>query len=194
MAREEHSRSELTMETISASISRPVPTGCCPPFDPAAWRDREQLVWSEEPFVTARVRTFFHVPLGFGRRVVEIQKLIEAVGAAPAEPLMLCDEESRFATQLYVHVTKPVPGAKMACLSGTFLTKVFEGPYRDARLWVKEMHALATARGTVIERLYFAYTTCPTCAKAYGKNYVVGFARVNAPGATPAALVRGEPG
>jgi len=26
--------------------------------------------------------------------------------------------------------------------------------------------------------MYFFYTTCPTCAKHYGKNYVVGVAKV----------------
>ena len=66
----------------------------------------------------------------------------------------------------------------MASLSGTFLTKVFEGPYSDARRWAKEMTALVAARGRQLEKLYFAYTTCPACAKAYGKNYVIGFAQV----------------
>jgi hypothetical protein len=37
------------------------------------------------------------------------------------------------------------------------------------------------ARGRTLERLYFGYTTCPKCAKAYGKNYVVLFAKVSAP-------------
>ncbi|WP_455707283.1 hydrolase [Mesorhizobium sp. ORM8.1] len=27
--------------------------------------------------------------------------------------------------------------------------------------------------------VYFFYTTCPKCAKAYGKNYVVGIATVD---------------
>ena len=29
-----------------------------------------------------------------------------------------------------------------------------------------------------LRKLYFFYTTCPKCAKHYGKNYVVGFAEV----------------
>lgn len=147
-------------------------------FDPSAWRDREELVWKDEPFVTDHVRSFFHIPLGFGKHVVTMQKLIDAAGAAPAEPLLLCDDGSLFGTELLIHVTKPVLGARMAYLSGTFLTKVFEGPYSNARRWVKEMNALVAARGKELERLYFAYTTCPACAKAYGKNYVIGFARL----------------
>jgi hypothetical protein len=34
-------------------------------------------------------------------------------------------------------------------------------------------------RGKKLEKLYFAYTTCPGCAKVYGKNHVVLFARVS---------------
>jgi hypothetical protein len=30
-----------------------------------------------------------------------------------------------------------------------------------------------------LKKLYFSYTTCPKCAKAYGKNYVVLFAQIN---------------
>ena len=34
------------------------------------------------------------------------------------------------------------------------------------------------ARGKELRRLLFFYTTCPKCAKAYGKNYVVLLAEV----------------
>ena len=29
-----------------------------------------------------------------------------------------------------------------------------------------------------VQKLYFFYTTCPKCAKVYGKNYVVLLAQV----------------
>jgi hypothetical protein len=29
-----------------------------------------------------------------------------------------------------------------------------------------------------IEKIYFYYTTCPKCAKLYGKNYTVIFAKI----------------
>lgn len=38
-------------------------------------------------------------------------------------------------------------------------------------------------KGRTLEKLYFGYTTCPKCAKAYGKNYVVLFAKVGEPAA-----------
>jgi len=66
-----------------------------------------------------------------------------------------------------------VPGASMATLSGTFLAKVFEGPYKDIRRWICEMGKYVESKNKRLKRLLFYYTTCPKCAKKYGKNYVV---------------------
>lgn len=66
----------------------------------------------------------------------------------------------------------------MAKLTGTYVTKVFEGPYRDAGRWVQEMESYVNSTGQQLRRLFFFYTTCPKCAKAYGKNYVVAFAEI----------------
>jgi len=66
----------------------------------------------------------------------------------------------------------------MASISGTFLTKVFEGPYQNVGKWVEEMKGYVKGKGKNLKKMYFSYTTCPNCAKAYGKNYVVLFAQV----------------
>jgi hypothetical protein len=157
-------------------------TGCCPPFDPAPWQDRE-ITWHDKPFVKDHVTCLFHVPLNMGRIVMKDMALIEAAHAASDKPLMLSDEQSPWGADLYIEVKKLVPGATMAQLSGTFLTRVFEGPFRDAGRWAQEMTRDVAARGRTLEQLYFGYTTCPRCAKAYGKNYVVLFAKV-----TPVAV------
>ncbi len=73
---------------------------------------------------------------------------------------------------------KDVPGAEMARVSGTFLAKVFEGPYKDIRNWIGQMKKYIASKGRDIEKMYFFYTTCPKCAKHYGKNYVVLLAKV----------------
>jgi hypothetical protein len=39
-----------------------------------------------------------------------------------------------------------------------------------------ERHVEQKARQ--LDTMYFFYTTCPRCAKHYGKNYVVGVAKV----------------
>lgn len=49
------------------------------------------------------------------------------------------------------------------------------------------MQGHVAAKGRTLEKLYFGYTTCPKCAKAYGKNYVVLFAKVSPSAATSKA-------
>jgi hypothetical protein len=162
---------------LQPSAQSVVSTGCCPPFDPSPWRDRE-ITWTDEPFVADHVRSVFHIPLDMNRRMKKNQALIAASGAAPTVPLMLSDESSPWGADLFIRVTKPVSGARMASLSGTFLTRVYEGAYRNAPRWAEDMRSFVAAQGKTLEKLYFAYTTCPACAKAYGKNYVVLFAKI----------------
>ena len=122
---------------------------------------------------------FFHIPLNMGGKVVKNMKLIEEAGAKAPYQLMLTDEKSLWGSDIYIDVIKEVPGAQMATLSGTFLTKVFEGPYQNAGKWAKEMAEYVKNKDKELKKLYFSYTTCPKCAKAYGKNYVVLFAQIN---------------
>lgn len=153
-------------------------TGCCEPFDPAPWQEKE-ITWKDRLFVKDHVMSFLHIPLNMGGRVVRNMKLIESAGAKAQHQLMLTDERSLWGADIYIDVIKEVPGAEMAKLSGTFLSKVFEGPYSNAGIWAKEMGEFVKSRGKNINKLYFSYTTCPRCAKAYGKNYVVLFAKID---------------
>jgi hypothetical protein len=66
----------------------------------------------------------------------------------------------------------------MVRLSGTYLTKVFEGPYKEMRNWYQELIDYAKSQGKTPVKTYFNYTMCPNCAKVYGHNYVVGFEQV----------------
>jgi hypothetical protein len=152
-------------------------TGCCPPFDPSQWDDKV-VTWQDKPFLKARVRSVFHVPLRMSKIVPRAMAQIEGAGANPSRRLMLADDQSPWHTDLYIEVTSDVPGANMARLSGTFLTRVFDGPYRDTPKWAAEMKLEVKARGGSLERLYFGWTMCPRCARAYGHNYVVVFAQV----------------
>ena len=81
----------------------------------------------------------------------------------------------------------PVPGATMERLSGSFLTKVFEGPFHRAGEWARQMEDYVALESRTLEKIYFGYTTCPKCAKAYGKNYVVLFGKVKEPLTQPHA-------
>jgi hypothetical protein len=167
------------MDTIHTTRepAKPAPTGCCPPFDPAPWHERE-VVWTDRLFVKEHVHSLFHVPIDLGRKFVHAQERIDAAGARSPDGLMLTDEVSPWRSDLYIGVTRVVPGTEMARLPGTFLTRVYDGPFRQARVWAEDMRRYVAARGRTLEKLYLAYTTCPACAKAYGHNYVVAFAKV----------------
>ena len=152
-------------------------TGCCPRFDPEPWDEKEKN-WEGELFLKDRVRSFFHIPLNFGGVVVRNIEKIQKADALPEKPLMLTDENSLWGSDIYISVGKDVPDAQMERISGTFETKVFEGPYKNCGKWAKEMTDYVKAKGKDIKKMYFSYTTCPKCAKYYGKNYVIIFAQV----------------
>jgi hypothetical protein len=153
-------------------------TGCCDPFDPKPWEDK-QITWHDKLFVTDHVTSFLHIPLNMGGKIVKNMKLIEQAGAKAKYQLMLFDEKSLWGCDIYIDVAKNVPNAKTSKISGTFLTKVFEGPYKNAGKWAQEMTQYVTSKNHKLKKLYFSYTACPKCAKAYGKNYVVLFAQIS---------------
>ncbi len=152
-------------------------TGCCPRFNPEPWENKE-IVWKDKLFLKDRVRSFFHIPLNFGQVMVKNVEKIKNADALPPEPLMLSDENSLFGADIYIHTSKAVPDSEMTKVSGTFLTKVFEGGYNNMGKWVKEMKDYVKSKGKEMKKMYFFYTTCPGCAKHYGKNYVVILAEV----------------
>lgn len=154
-----------------------VKTDCiCRLIDPEKW-DGKEIHWKDKLFVKDHVLSVLHVPINYGAKMNENIKRIWAAGAELDEPLILTDERSNWGADIFIAVSKDVPGAEMTKLSGTFLTKVFEGPYSRAGKWAEEMKAYAASRGLTPEKLYYFYTACPKCAKAFGKNYVVLFAR-----------------
>ena len=104
--------------------------------------------------------------------------LIEKAKANAPHQLMLTDETSLWGADIYIDVAKIVSGAQMATISGTFLTKVFEGPFQNVGIWAEEMKKYVEKKRKKLKKMYFSYTTCPKCAKVYGKNYVVLFAQV----------------
>ncbi|MDD5317718.1 MAG: hypothetical protein PHF51_03205 [Candidatus ainarchaeum sp.] len=152
-------------------------TGCCQRFDPKPW-DEKEVTWKNKLFLRDHVISFFHIPLNMGGVMKRDVEKIAAAGALPEKAVMLMDEGSLWGSDIFIEVAKEVPGAKMERISGTFLTKVFEGPYQDAGKWAKEMQEFVKSKGKETKKLYFYYTTCPSCAKFYGKNYTVLVARV----------------
>ncbi|KKQ97597.1 MAG: hypothetical protein UT22_C0009G0018 [Parcubacteria group bacterium GW2011_GWC2_39_11] len=106
-------------------------------------------------------------------------KLIEAAGAKVEYQLMLADENSLWGVDIYIDVSKEVPGAKIATILEVFFTKVFEGICQNVGKWAKEAEEYIKSKGKELKKIYFSYTACPKCAKEYGKNYVVLFTQIN---------------
>jgi hypothetical protein len=150
---------------------------CCPRFDPGPW-DGKELTWRDRKFVKDRVRSFLHVPLNFGAVMVRNMKQIEAVGAKMDDTVVLSDENSLWGADVYISVAREVPNAANVTISGTFLSKVFEGPYQHVHKWIEQTKSFVASRGRQLKKLYCYYTTCPKCAKKYGKNYVAILAQV----------------
>jgi endo-beta-N-acetylglucosaminidase D len=79
---------------------------------------------------------------------------------------------------IYLAVDREVPNANNITLSGKFLSKVYEGPFKDTGKWMEDFKTYAKSKKYEIKKFYQWYTTCPKCAKKYGQNYVVIVAQI----------------
>lgn len=152
-------------------------TGCCPRFDPKSW-DEKTLEWEDKKFIKDKVFTFFYMPLNFGGLMKRLDEKVRKAGANMPDCLCLSDHTSKWNMDVYLAVDREIPDAKNITLSGKFLSKVYEGPYKDTGKWCKDFEDYAKSKNLSIKKWYMWYTTCPKCAKAYGKNYVVVLAEV----------------
>jgi hypothetical protein len=150
---------------------------CCPKFDPAPWDDQIND-WVDKKFVKATVSTFFYMPLNFGSVIKKLNEKADAAKAIMPDWLCLSDHLSKWKMNIYLAVDKDVPGAENVTLTGKFLSKVYEGDFKNSGKWCQDFEQYVKGRNYKVDQLYMWYTTCPKCAKKYGKNYVVIIARV----------------
>lgn len=154
-------------------------TDCCLPFDPTRWHEKTH-VWKQKLFLKDTVFQIMHIPLGMTSVVNRMMKKIEAAGAMPdtKDFLMLCYDPSPWKSEIYMTVTKDIPDGSMAQLSGTFISKVFDGPYHHVPNWIDEMDRFLASRKQRSLKYYFHFAYCPTCMKKYGHNYCIAFAQI----------------
>lgn len=154
-------------------------TGCCAIPNVDAWRDKI-VSFENKPFIEMHSSSIMFVPINLGKIMTQIQETATAVHASPSpvQVMTLSRDLSPWkAEQLYA-VTKPIDGAANVTLTGTYATKVFEGDYKRVKDWYTEMEDYAKHLGHDAKEIYFFYTTCPKCAKHYGKNYTIGFVKL----------------
>lgn len=154
---------------------------CCPEFNTAVW-DEKTVTWEDKLFVRETIPQIMHMPLpgAFGKAVGKMWAEIEKAGAKveTKDFLMLAQDPSPWKSNLHINVTKEVPGLDNVKISGTFMTKVFDGPFQDVPRFIKEMETYVADKGESILDYYFYYTYCPKCAVKYGHNYIVIFAKI----------------
>lgn len=145
---------------------------CCPEFNPSPW-DGKKHEWKDKRFIKDKVFTIFYMPINFGTVMKRLdEKVSKSEGVIP-DALCLSDHTSKWNMDVYLSVDKEIPGAENVSLSGEFFSKVYEGPYKDAGKWCKDFEELVKSKNLDILKWYMWYTTCPKCAKKYGKNYSV---------------------
>ena len=167
----------MERNTLPAYDLRDNPTGCCARFHPEGW-DEQELHFTGKLFVRAVTTSILHVPVNMGSVFARVHKAIADAKARDAmQFIVLSRELSPWQAEHFFAVTHDVPGEDMARLSGDYRTRVFEGAYKDMPKWNADMEAHVLALGHKVEKTYFFYTSCPKCAKAYGKNYVVAVAQ-----------------
>lgn len=160
--------------------SLPPNHNCLDALDMPKW-DNKVHEWHDKLFIKDSVRQIFHIPINIGSVISRMSDKVEAARAMvpDKEFLILAYDPSPWKSELYMTVSKEVPGAEMAKLSGTFVSKIFDGPYNAIPKWIPEIDSLVKQKGfDKVIRYYFHYAMCPGCAKKHGHNYVVAFALV----------------
>lgn len=149
---------------------------CCPRFDPIPW-DGKTINWHNKHFIRGHIRTLFYMPMNFGA----VMKQLDTQAGAHGQPDGLClsDHTSAWNMDVYLAVDAPVNAADNVELSGLYYSKVYEGKFSDTGKWMKDFENTLTRLNLASAKTYMWYTTCPKCAKKYGKNYVVLLGKID---------------
>lgn len=155
---------------------------CCPVFHPEKWSEKK-FNWEDKKFIKATVPTFFHIPLPpmIGNRITKLMKKAEEAQSLETNKediLVLFTDPHAFMSEIYLGVTDFVPKAKNTTLSGTFVSKVFDGAYKDIPRFIKQMNSYLKNLNEKAKRYYVHYAYCPKCAREAGHNYMVLFAEI----------------
>lgn len=150
---------------------------CCPKFNPTPW-DGTTHEWKEKKFIKDRVRTFFFMPIGFGKTMMRLNEAMERSGATSPDWVCLSEHTSKWNMDILLAVDKEITDTENVTLSGTYFSKVYEGDFKKTETWMKDFESVLAQSNKKSEKTYMWYTTCPKCAKKYGKNYTVIIAKI----------------
>lgn len=153
-------------------------TNCCPRFYPKPW-DEKEFEWKDKKFIKESSKTFMFMPLNFGGVMKRLNQKVEQANTKVPDWLCLSYHKNKWNMDLYLAVDKVIESADNVTLSGKYISKVYEGQYKDAGKWHKDFAEYAKNKGYNLKKTYMWYTTCPKCAKKYGENYTVIIGQIN---------------
>lgn len=145
---------------------------CCPLLNVEEWDDKIHQ-WTDKRFVKAYVKAFFGIPCNISKVMESVDAKIRAVGANTPDCVCLFDKKTKFKIDVMVAVSKEVPNMENVSISGKFYSKVYEGSYCKIGEWMRDFKKVMKSKMLEQGKVYVWYTSCPKCAKSYGKNYVV---------------------
>ncbi len=154
---------------------------CCGKFDPSLW-DEKSHSWENKLFIRKCIPQILHIPVPgkYGKAVQFLWNQAVTANAQVDQPdfLLLSYDPSPWKSELYMSVKHEVPGADHVKISGSFISKVFQGPYNHVPKYIREFDIYLSRKNKLATRYFFYFATCPVCAKNYGYNYIVAFAEV----------------
>ncbi|MCU0666997.1 MAG: hypothetical protein MUF85_00035 [Patescibacteria group bacterium] len=154
-------------------------TGCCAVPNIKDWQDKIITI-ENQIFIRMHTKSFMFVPINMSSVMTKLNKFAidHHANMPPQKAMILSRDLSPWKAEQLFAVNKNIEGFDMVVLNGNFATKVFEGPYNKVKNWYKELIEYAKTYNKDVGRIYFFYTTCPRCAKNYGKNFVIGMAEI----------------
>lgn len=155
---------------------------CCPEFDSKSWDDKTHN-WESKHFIKESIPLLFHMPFPpmIRKKIMKMWKMAEESKTVPfnkEDILVLFTDPHPFKSEIYFSVTGPIPNANNAAFSGTFKSKVFDGPYNAIPRFIKEMDKDLASQENKAKKYYVHYAYCPKCAKDSGHNYMILFAEI----------------
>lgn len=155
---------------------------CCPPFNVEKW-DNKTFEWQNKSFIKERMCTFFHIPFPstIGKKATKMFMMADSQGKTEADKesiLLLFHDPSAFRSEMYLSVATSVEGAENVIISGTFASRVFSGPFSAVPKFIKQMKTELKSSNQAAVDFYVHYAYCPKCAKKYGNNYMILFAKL----------------
>ncbi|HOZ54052.1 MAG TPA: hypothetical protein PKY25_01825 [Bacilli bacterium] len=152
---------------------------CCPMPNIKDW-DNKIVDLNNKRFIRMYTKSFLYIPINMGKIMTALNKLVTDNHAEVdiTKAMILTKNLSPWKAEQLHSVSKEINGADNVILNGKFYSKVIDGPYQDAKKLCEALITYSKENGYSSNDIYIFYTTCPKCAKKYGKNYIIGLIRL----------------